>query len=185
VAVANLPSARGDGQPVTSMVDIEPGSRIVHVVAGPPEDRYVIAAASGHGFIATHGDLTTRQRAGKQFFSIEKGDTWMKPLRLQPDDTHLAMLAKSGRFLVVPLAELKTMSSGRGTQLIGLDAGDTLKQWVAVGSQGLLARGIYRNRQTDVELDLEALQDYVGKRARKGRALSLKVREPKLMRRSS
>ena len=185
VAVANLPSARGDGQPLTSMVDIEPGSRIVHVVAGPPEDRYVIAAASGHGFIATHGDLTTRQRAGKQFFSIEKGDTWMKPLRLQPDDTHLAMLAKSGRFLVVPLAELKTMSSGRGTQLIGLDAGDTLKQWMAVGSEGLLARGIYRNRQTDVELDLEALQDYVGKRARKGRALSLKVREPKLMRRSS
>src|SRR5690554_5275493 len=185
VAVANLPSARGDGQPITSMIDIEPGSRIVHVVAGPPENRYVVAAKSGHGFIVNHADLTTRQRAGKQFFSIEKGDTWMKPLLLHPDDTHLAMLAKNGRFLVVPLAELKTMTGGRGTQLMGLDDGATLAQWVAIGPQGLVARGVYRNKETDVELDMEALADYIGKRARKGRALSLKVRQPKLLRRSA
>src|SRR5690606_32103834 len=56
VAVANLPSARGDGQPITSMIDIEPGSRIVHVVAGPPENRYVVAAGSGHGFIVRMAD---------------------------------------------------------------------------------------------------------------------------------
>jgi len=185
VAVANLPSARGDGQPITSMIDIEPGTRIVHVVAGPAENRYVVAAKSGHGFIVNHADLTTRQRAGKQFFSIEKGDTWMKPLLLHPDDTHLAMLAKNGRFLVVPLEELKTMTGGRGTQLMGLDKGDALAQWVAIGPQGLVARGIYRNRETDVELDLDALSDFVGKRARKGRALALKVRQPRLLRRSS
>ena len=185
VPVANLPSARGDGQPITSMIEIEPGSRIVHVVAGPAENRYVVAAKSGHGFIANHADLTTRQRAGKQFFSIEKGDSWMKPLLLRPDDTHLAILAKNGRFLVVPLDELKTMSGGRGTQLMGLEEGDSLSQWVAIGAQGLIARGIYRNRETDLELDLEALADYIGKRARKGRALTLKVRQPKLLRRSS
>src|SRR5690606_23172786 len=68
VAVASLPSARGDGQPITSMVDVETGTRIVHVVAGPPDNRYVVAAQSGHGFIVRHSDLTTRQRAGKQFF---------------------------------------------------------------------------------------------------------------------
>ncbi len=185
VAVANLPSARGDGQPITTMIDIEPGTRIVHVVAGPADDRYVIAAHSGHGFIANHADVTTRQRAGKQFFSLEKGDAWMKPLLLRAEDTHLAMLAKNGRFLVVPLSELKTMTGGRGTQLMGLDEGDTIAQWVAIGPQGLVARGVYRNRETDVEMDIEALADYVGKRARKGRALSLKVRQPRLLRRSS
>lgn len=183
VAVANLPSARGDGQPITSMIDIEPGTRIVHVVAGPPQNRYVIAAASGHGFIANHADITTRQRAGKQFFSLEKGDAWMKPLLLRPDDTHLAMLAKNGRFLVVPLSELKTMTAGRGTQLMGLEEGDVLSQWLAIGPGGLVARGVYRNRETDVEMDLAALADYVGKRARKGRVLSLKVRQPRLLRR--
>lgn len=185
VAVANLPSARGDGQPITSMIDIEPGTRIVHVVAGPSTNRYVIASASGHGFIANHADITTRQRAGKQFFSLDQGDVWMKPLVLRPDDTHLAMLAKSGRFLVVPLSELKIMSGGRGTQLMGLDKADTLAQWLAIGPQGLVARGIYRNKETDLELDMEALADYVGKRARKGRALALKIRQPRLLRRSA
>jgi DNA topoisomerase IV, A subunit, proteobacterial len=185
VAVANLPSARGDGQPITSMVDIEPGTRIVHVVAGPAEQRYVIAAQSGHGFIARFADMTTRQRAGKQFFSVDKGDSLMKPLLLGPGDTHLAMLAKGGRFLVVPLDELKSMTGGRGTQLMGLDDDDSLAQWVACGPEGLVARGIYRNKETDVELDIEALADYIGKRARKGRALALKVRQPKLLRRSS
>ena len=185
VAVANLPSARGDGQPITSMIDIEPGTRIVHMVAGPPGNRYVIASASGHGFIANHTDITTRQRAGKQFFTLDDGDVWMKPLVLRPDDTHLAMLAKSGRFLIVPLSELKIMSGGRGTQLMGLDKGDTLMQWLAIGAHGLVARGIYRNRETDLGFDLEALADYVGKRARKGRVLSLKVREPRLLRRSA
>ncbi|MFA7668125.1 MAG: DNA topoisomerase IV subunit A [Burkholderiaceae bacterium] len=185
VAVSSLPSARGDGQPITSMVDIEPGTRIVHVVAGPAENRYVVAAQSGHGFIVRHADLTTRQRAGKQFFSLEKGDAWMKPLLLHPDDTHLAMLAKKGRFLVVPLAELKTMTGGRGTQLMGLEEGDILAQWVAVGPQGVLARGIYRNKETDVELSMEALGDYIGKRARKGKALTLRVRQPRLLRLSS
>ncbi len=185
VAVANLPSARGDGQPITSMIDIEPGTRIVHMVAGPADNRYVIAAQSGHGFIARHADITTRQKAGKQFFSLDKGDAWMKPLVLQPDDTHLAMLAKKGRFLVVPLSELKTMTSGRGTQLMGLDNGDALAQWVALGAAGLVASGIYRKKETALELGLDELADYIGKRARKGRALSLKIAQPKLSRRSS
>src|SRR5690554_20221 len=185
VAVANLPSARGDGQPITSMIDIEPGTRIVHMVAGPAQNRYVIASQSGHGFIAQHADITTRQRAGKQFFSLDKGDGWMKPLVLQEGDTHLAMLAKKGRFLIVPLSELKTMSSGRGTQLMGLDAGDTLAQWLAMGPAGLLACEVYRKKDTELELNLQELEDYIGKRARKGRVLSLKIRQPKLLRRSS
>ncbi|HLT98589.1 MAG TPA: DNA topoisomerase IV subunit A [Burkholderiaceae bacterium] len=185
VAVANLPSARGDGQPVTSMIDIEPGSRIVHMVAGPADNRYVIASQSGHGFIAKHSDITTRQRAGKQFFSLDKGDVWMKPLLLHPGDTHLAMLAKKGRFLIVPLSELKTMSSGRGTQLMGLDDGDSLAQWVSMGPAGLVARGIYRKKETELELGMDDLADYIGKRARKGRALTLKIAQPKLSRRSS
>src|SRR5690606_2895582 len=94
VPVANLPSARGDGQPITSMIEIEPGSRIVHVVAGPAENRYVVAAKSGHGFIANHADLTTRQRAGKQFFTLAQRDTMMKPGALLPDASDLARVTQ-------------------------------------------------------------------------------------------
>ncbi|HEY9279504.1 MAG TPA: DNA gyrase subunit A, partial [Eoetvoesiella sp.] len=181
VAVSTLPSARGDGQPITSMVDIEHGARITHMVAGPDSQRYVLGTQSGYGFMTKLKDLTTRQRAGKQFVTLDKGDVLLKPLLLRDTDNHLAMLTKKGRFLVVPLVELKSLSGGgRGTILMGLDAGDTLTQWLAMGPSGLIASGIYRNKHTDLPLDLDALAEYIGKRARKGKVLSIKVKQPTL-----
>jgi len=183
VAVSSLPSASGDGQPVTSMIDLEPGARIVQMVAGAESGRYLVGTRLGYGFITTLKDMTTRQRAGKQFINLEKDDTLLKPLVLAGDDRQLAMLTGKGRFLVVELAELKTLSGGgRGTVLMGLDAGDGIAQWVAAGPAGIVAEGVYRNKQTEQLLDAGELAPYVGKRARKGRALSLKVKQPVLRR---
>lgn len=183
VPVASLPSARGDGQPITSMIELEPGARVVHMIAGDPQSRFLLGTRSGYGFIATLKDLSTRQRAGKQFLTLDKGDVMLKPLLLRENDSHLAMLAKKGRFLVVDLAEVKRLSGGgRGTILMGLDAGDSLEQWTAVGPQGMQVWGIYRNKEQAVELDLSALQDYIGKRARKGKLLDVKVKGAQLQR---
>src|SRR5690606_13559346 len=63
VAVSSLPSARGDGQPITSMIEMEPGARIVHMVAGNAKQRYVLGTEAGYGFMTSLKDLTTRQRA--------------------------------------------------------------------------------------------------------------------------
>ncbi|NYT66512.1 DNA topoisomerase IV subunit A [Alcaligenaceae bacterium] len=186
VAVSSLPSARGDGQPVSSMVDIEAGTRIVHMLAGKPSQRYVIASTAGYGFVTTLKDLSTRQRAGKQFVSLDKGDVLLKPMPLQKDDQYLALYSAQGRFLVVALTELRTLAGGgRGTILMGLDAGDTLAQWVAVGPSGLEASGIYRNKETVQSFSLEELTDYLGRRARKGKALAVKIKQPLLSRASS
>ncbi|AEC19967.1 topoisomerase IV subunit A [Pusillimonas sp. T7-7] len=182
VAVSSLPSARGDGQPVTSMMEVESGSRITHMIAGAAQQRYVLGTQAGYGFITTLKDLTTRQRAGKQFITLDDGDVLIKPLRLRDTDQHLAMLAKKGRFLVVALSELKRLSGGgRGTILMGLDAGDILAQWVPVGPDGILAKGVYRNRDIVETLSLDALGEYLGKRARKGKILSVKVKQPQLL----
>lgn len=181
VSVASLPSARGDGQPITAMVDVESGTRIVHVIAGNPHDKYVLGTQGGYGFITTLGNLTTRQRAGKQFVNIADGDTLLKPLAVRPSDQALAMLSKKGRFLVVDLAQIKTLAGGgRGTILMGLDNADTLSQWVCAGADGIAARGIYRNKDTTLTLDYEFLASYSGKRARKGKALVLKIKHPVL-----
>ncbi len=181
VAVSSLPSARGDGQPITSMVDIEPGARIIHMVAGADSQRYVLGTQSGYGFMTSLKDLSTRQRAGKQFVTLDSGDTLLKPVPLRATDDHLAMLTQKGRFLIVPLLELKTLSGGgRGTILMGLDEGDAIAQWLAIGPMGLTASGVYRNKHTDLALDWTELADYVGKRARKGKVLSIKVKQPTL-----
>jgi topoisomerase-4 subunit A len=182
VPIASLPPARGDGQPITSMVEVERGTRIVHMVAGPPQQRYVLGTQGGYGFMTTLKDLTTRQRAGKQFLTLEPGDAMLKPAPLRDDDSHLAMLSSKGRFLVVELSQLKSLSGGgRGTILMGLDAADHVAQWVPVGAAGLHIKGIYRNKDTVLTLGPDALEEYIAKRARKGKVLAVKVKQPVLL----
>jgi topoisomerase-4 subunit A len=179
VAVSSLPSARGDGQPITTLVDLEPGSRIVHMVAGPDSQRYFMGTQAGYGFIAALSDMTTRQRAGKQFVTLDPNDVMLKPLAVTEKDKQLAMLSESGRCLVVDLSEFKVLSGGgRGTQLMGLDSGDTLSQWAVITDAGLCVSGIYRNRQTDQVLAGDELAVHVGKRARKGKQLATRIKNP-------
>jgi len=181
VAVSALPSARGDGQPITSMVDLEHGSRIVHMTAGAPDDRVILGTASGYGFVARLGDLSTRQRAGKQFVTVDKGDGLLRPLMLRADDSAVALLTRKGKFLVVRLDELKTLSGGgRGTILMGVDAGDRLEQWAGVGPAGVVLRGVYRARDSELVLSPEDLLEYAGHRARKGRLLATRLKQPSL-----
>ncbi|MGB6155182.1 MAG: DNA topoisomerase IV subunit A [Castellaniella sp.] len=181
VPVAGLPSARGDGQPISSMVSLEPGSRIVHMLVAAADQSLMLGVVSGYGFRATAGDLSTRQHAGKQFITVDKGETLLKPLLLGPGDQALALLSQKGRFLVVALDELKTLSGGgRGTILVGLDDDDHLAQWAAVGPAGVVLRGLYRARDTELCLTPDDLAAYAGRRARKGKLLDVKIKQPSL-----
>jgi len=181
VAVAGLPSARGDGAPVTTMIDLEPGTRVVHMLAAAPQTRWLLATEGGFGFVTRVSDMSGRQRGGKQFAALEPGDALLRPVPVSEQATHVAMLTRKGRFLVIALDEVKTLSGGgRGTILMGLDAADRLDQVVPIGAGGLCAAGIYRNRQVEDVLDLAALADYIGKRARKGRQLAVRPRQPVL-----
>jgi topoisomerase-4 subunit A len=151
------------------------------MVAGPADGRYAIGTRHGYGFEAALENMTSRQRAGKQFVTLGEGDTLLPPLCVRPSDQRLAMLTRKGRFLVIDLSEMKTLAGGgRGTILMGLDSGDAIEQWVCFGPAGLTASGIYRNKETVVALDAAELTGYVGKRARKGKLLAVKVKNPVL-----
>lgn len=182
VAVANLPSARGDGQPVTAMIDMEHGARIVHTISAPESSRFVLGSCSGYGFICTFENMTSRQRAGKQFLSVEPDDALLKPILLRDTDDHLVMLSKKGRMLVVALSELRVLAAGgRGTRLMDLDADDELAQYLGVGPEGLSVSGVYRRKDTTDILTMQDLEPYVGRRARRGKAFSSRIREPELL----
>src|SRR5690606_2237641 len=100
VAVSGLPSARGDGQPVTTMIDLAPGTRIIHSIAARPDSRWLIATQRGFGFTAKLSDMTSRQRAGKQFITVEEGDALLRPVPLFQGAQQLALLSVKGKFLV-------------------------------------------------------------------------------------
>ncbi len=181
VPVSGLPSARGDGAPVTSMIDLESGTHIGHMIAAAPDSRWMLSTAMGYGFSALLSDMVTRQRAGKQFVTIESGDAMLRPVPLFAQAQHLAMLSSKGRLLVIALDEIKQLSGGgRGTILMGIDAPDKLEQVVPVGAGGLRVTGIYRNKQAEDILAGPALGEYVSRRARKGKQIDVRPRQPVL-----
>ena len=181
VAVSALPSARGDGQPVTTMIDLEAGTRVTHMLAAAPDSRWLLATRGGFGFAAKLSDMTSRQRGGKQFVSLETGDELLRPVPLFEGAQQVALLSAKGKFLVFGLDEVKALSGGgRGTILMGLDDKDGVQQVVPIGRKGLRAAGIYRNKPTEDILAGPALEPYVGKRARKGRQLDVRPKQPVL-----
>ncbi|MFA5521618.1 MAG: DNA topoisomerase IV subunit A [Castellaniella sp.] len=181
VAVADLPSGRGDGQPITALADVESGTHIVHMMAGPPQRRQILGTQAGVGFLTTMEAMVSRQRAGKQFMTVEADDVLLHPLQVGESDSHLVLFSRQGRMLVVALQELRVLAAGgRGTRLMALDAGDVLSQWVCIGPAGLRVDGIYRRRPTTDVLDLDALAPWTGPRARKGRMLNSRIRDPQL-----
>ena len=181
VAVASLPSARGDGAPVTSMIDLDAGSRIEHMIAAQADSAWLLTTRLGFGFVAKVSDMTSRQRAGKQFVTLEPKDGLLRPVPMFNQATRVAFLSSRGRMLLIDAVEIKALASGgRGTILMGIDPPDTLAQTVPVSKAGLRVTGAYRNKQVQDVLSGVELASYLSKRARKGKLLAVRSKDPVL-----
>ncbi|MCW5663352.1 MAG: DNA topoisomerase IV subunit A [Piscinibacter sp.] len=171
-AVAGLPGGRGDGAPITTLIDLESGTQPAHYFAGSPATTLLLAHTGGFGLLARAGDLLARQRGGKSFLSLEEGE---KPLPPAVADaaSQVACLSLAGRLLTFGLDELKLQpNGGRGLTLMDLDAKDALVS-VAVFAQGLqvLGKALRGDKPREETLRGAALAGYAGKRARKGKAV--------------
>ena len=179
VAVSGLPSTRGDGAPVTSMIDLAPGSQIEHMLAASAESRFLFSTTQGFGFIAKVSDLASRQRAGKQFITLEDQDALIRPVPVFSGAIHLALMSTRQRLLVISLDEVKTLASGgRGTILMGVDTPDKLAQCVPLSKAGMRVVGLYRNKQVEDVVSGTQLGEYLSKRARKGKLLNIRSKNP-------
>ncbi len=167
--VAQLPGGRGDGQPITSLIDLESGTQPAHYFAGHVQQTLLLANTGGFGLLARVGDLLARQKGGKSFLSLELGEKPLPP-SLTDAQTQVACLSLAGRLLVFGIDELKLQSNGgRGLTLIDLDAKDALVSVAAFG-QSLQMLGSGRGaKPRDELLKAAALAAYQSKRARKGR----------------
>ena len=169
VPVASLPGGRGDGVPVTSLIELEPGTQVAHMVAGAATETLLLASSGGFGLLARLGDLASRQKAGKGFLSLEAADRVLPPVLVPPSHGQVACLSATGRLLVFPITELKLQSNGgRGLTLMDVDAKDPLVS-VTGCADSVRVLGSGRSGQPRDELVKGvAFAGHQGKRARKG-----------------
>ena len=199
VAVGALPGARAvreraDAVPLSSLVDVGSGTRIVATIAGDAEQPVLVATSTGFGFVCRLGDLASRQRGGKAFVALADDDAGggaapaAQPLRIEPvdvaADTDIACLASDGHLLVFPATEIKKLSGGgRGVTLIDLAPKATLVAALPVGAKGLVVAGRSpRGKDQQVRIAGPTLDEHRGRRARKGRKLAARLASASLSR---
>ncbi|WP_439517239.1 DNA topoisomerase IV subunit A [Hydrogenophaga sp.] len=182
VPVASLPGARGDGQPITTLIELETGTQPLHYFAGPANAALLLSNSGGYGFLATVENMVSRQRGGKTFLNLGEGETPCAPshaaftsgsLALVPA-THVCCASTGGRILTFEISELKMMEKGgRGLMLLDLEPKDTLAG-AAAYTRSVKIEGIGRGgKERDETLEIRSLNNARAARARKGKAADL------------
>lgn len=182
VAVSALPGARGDGVPVTTLIDLASGTKILHYFAGPAEQTLLLASDASYGFSAKVGDMVGRMKAGKAFVTLEDGQNLLAPQVLRAQDSAIACLSAQGRLLVFGLDEIKQLSNGgRGVILMELEAKESLCAASPISEKGVVVLGTGRaGKASEQSLNAKDLAKHIGKRARKGKTLEIKFKADSL-----
>ena len=182
IAVSALPGSRGDGQPVTTLLDLEPGTQLLWYFAGPANASLLLSGSGGYGFLATVENMTSRLKAGKAFVSCADDETLNQPSPVagvvgvspMPAATHVACASTGGRILTFPIEQINAMANGgRGLKLIDLEAKDTLAG-AAAYTRSIRIDGIGRGGKVrDESLEIRSLNNAMSARGRKGKAADM------------
>lgn len=190
IPVAGLPSARGDGVPVTSFVELEAGSQILHAFAAPADAGVLLATEKGFGLTCVAGDWQSRMKAGKHFLTLEEGDVPLPPVLFDASRTDATVVCLSdgqgggdkGRVLAYPVSEVKTLhKGGRGVTLMGLEKKEKLRQVIVAADAGLVVTGTGRMAKPQSRtMSTREIAANTGTRGRKGKQLDPRWKDVRL-----
>jgi topoisomerase-4 subunit A len=184
LAVASLPSGRGEGVPVNTLIG-SGGDEIVWIGAGAPQTLHLLSTSVGTGFICKLGDMVARLKAGKEFMSVPEGARVRPALPLWPADAppkgantaYLAALSSDARLLLLPLTDVPTRpNGGRGVTLIGLPDQVNLADLAITDGVSLVLCGEQRGKDLQKVLGAPELSAHIGKRAQRGRAVGVRFK---------
>ncbi|MDM4770090.1 DNA topoisomerase IV subunit A [Solimonas sp. SE-A11] len=161
-----LPSARSQGEPVTTRLDLQDGGRILGLLMGDGSEKLVLGSDEGYGFIAKLGDLESRLKAGKAVVNVSDKGTLMPPTRTaDPAKDRFALATAEGRLLVFPLSELPELAKGKGNKLVALKGEDRILASCVLPAGSPLTLVCGKRTLTLKPSDLE---NYAGARASRG-----------------
>ncbi|HEX7889482.1 MAG TPA: DNA topoisomerase IV subunit A [Ramlibacter sp.] len=179
VPVSILPGARGDGQPLTTFIELETGTQLVHYFAGAGNVFLLLSNSGGYGFVAAVENMVSRQKGGKSFVSLGAGETVCRPslVGVAGKDsfaTHVCCASTGRRVLTFEIKELKPMANGgRGLMLIDLEPKEELAGAAAYVKSVRIA-GLGRgDKEKDEVLEVRSLNNARGARGRKGKQVDL------------
>lgn len=170
----DLASARSQGEPLTGRLKPPAGSLFLHLLAGQPDDWYLLASSAGYGFRVQLKELEVKNRAGKALLTVPEHSGVLKPVPLKSEHTLLAVASAQGRLLILPLEEVPVLPRGKGNKLIDIHAEDLsggqdkVVAMAALGAGGELK--IFSGKRS-FNLKPDDIDHYRGARGRRGAPL--------------
>ncbi len=171
----NLPSARGQGEPVTGRINPPSGATFEGLMMGNEDALYLIASDAGYGFVGKLGDMQTKNRSGKATLKLPKGSNVVQPAEvIEGEDAWVVAVSNEGRMLLFPLADLPQLSRGKGNKIISIPPARVqsreefmLAVQVLKGADALVIHSGKRH----LTLKGDDLKHYRGERGRRGNKL--------------
>ena len=171
-----LPSARGQGDPLSSYFTPTPGSHFVGVVIGMPADLYPMASNFGYGFVVRLGDMQANAKKGKAVLNVGKQALALPPVKVSDVETdQIAAVSSAGHILLTPVAQLPQMAKGKGNKIINipsklLKSGDESVAAITVVPEG--GKLVVHSGKKYKTMKSTELEGYAGERGRRGLKLS-------------
>ena len=162
-----LPSARGQGEPLTSLLKPTGGASFVNVLMGQDDSKLIMASSQGYGFINTFADLDTNQKAGKNVINFDDACRLITH-QIAEQDTLVGVVSSAGHLLVYPLTELPMMKKGKGNKLIDLKDGDSVVAITTFAEGDSLSLDSGKRTLTLKPMDIA---NFMGTRGRRGALL--------------
>ena len=176
---AALPSGRGDGAPVNTLVN-SGSDEIVWIGTGSAETRLVMASTAGNGFLCKLGDLASKTRQGKDFMTVPEGATALAPVAAGSGKL-AAVLSSDARLLLFSMDEIPARPNGGvGVQLIALPDTIALASFAVTDGRQLVVSGIRRKNRALETLDAAQLAAHQGKRAQRGKVCNVGFRPDRI-----
>ena len=175
LATHSLPSARGQGEPISGRVNPPPGAEMCGLMIGEPGEQYLLASDAGYGFIAKFEDMIGKNKAGKSVLSLPRNARVLPPAtvhQLQTD--YLAAVSNEGRLLVFPVRDLPELGKGKGNKIINIPSSraseheEYMVGAVVLGADDTLL--VYAGKRK-LKLKGADLEHYLGERGRRGNKL--------------
>ena len=180
IDAADIPSGRGDGAPVNTLVN-SGSDDIAWMGSGDLGRALLMNSSAGLGFVCKLGDLVTKTRQGKDFMKVDEGAQAQKPSLINEGSRYVAALSSDARLLLFPLEEVPVRPNGGvGVQLLAIPEGVKLSSVTTSDGKSLVVSGIKRKNRAVETLDAKQLAEHMGKRAQRGKVCDVGFRPDRL-----